>query len=229
MCHFTFLLLSGSPGWANLRLFRTSASYQHRGRNRVSYSVCVFFIEKSTKAYSCDNCKVSVWSGYSPSKMYVHGETAVGKALATRVCGPEFSRGGQAGSRHLEAKAKGHGKFESCLVYTTPPGPGSPGQYILSPYKYQSSVMKTVKGSSCKTLKWAGISSSRPGLQSPAWLRTGRSHCSSPFSLGFRSSLDDYCPPEQVDIIQGKVLDMLRSLYGTLDTHLVYSEESPPC
>lgn len=44
-----------------------------------------------------------------------------------------------------------------------------------------------------------------------------------------RSSLDDYCPPEQVDIIQGKVLDVLRSLYGTLDTHLVYSEESPPC
>ncbi|XP_052015335.1 UPF0489 protein C5orf22 homolog isoform X3 [Apodemus sylvaticus] len=42
-----------------------------------------------------------------------------------------------------------------------------------------------------------------------------------------RSSLDDYCPPEQVDMIQGKVLDMLHSLYGTLDTHLVYSEESP--
>lgn len=44
-----------------------------------------------------------------------------------------------------------------------------------------------------------------------------------------RSSLDDYCPPEQVDTIQGKVLDVLQSLYGTLDTHLVYSEESPPC
>ncbi|GAB1299265.1 UPF0489 protein C5orf22 homolog [Apodemus speciosus] len=43
-----------------------------------------------------------------------------------------------------------------------------------------------------------------------------------------RSSLDDYCPPEQVDAIQGKVLDMLHSLYGTLDTHLVYLEESPP-
>lgn len=42
-----------------------------------------------------------------------------------------------------------------------------------------------------------------------------------------RSSLDDYCPPEQVDMIQGKVLDVLHSLYGTLDTHLVYSEESP--
>ncbi|XP_036063236.1 UPF0489 protein C5orf22 homolog [Onychomys torridus] len=44
-----------------------------------------------------------------------------------------------------------------------------------------------------------------------------------------RSSLDDYCPPEQVDTIQEKVLSVLRSLYGTLDTHLVYSEESPPC
>ncbi|CAO2592305.1 UPF0489 protein C5orf22 homolog [Lemmus lemmus] len=44
-----------------------------------------------------------------------------------------------------------------------------------------------------------------------------------------RSSLDDYCPPEQVDNIQEKVLSVLSSLYGTLDTHLVYSEESPPC
>ncbi|XP_059132470.1 UPF0489 protein C5orf22 homolog isoform X2 [Peromyscus eremicus] len=44
-----------------------------------------------------------------------------------------------------------------------------------------------------------------------------------------RSSLDDYCPPEQVDTIQEKVLSVLHSLYGTLDTHLVYSEESPSC
>ncbi|XP_052599051.1 UPF0489 protein C5orf22 homolog [Peromyscus californicus insignis] len=44
-----------------------------------------------------------------------------------------------------------------------------------------------------------------------------------------RSSLDDYCPPEQVDTIQEKVLSVLHSLYGTLDTHLVYSEESLPC
>ncbi|XP_055457107.1 UPF0489 protein C5orf22 homolog [Psammomys obesus] len=44
-----------------------------------------------------------------------------------------------------------------------------------------------------------------------------------------RSSLDDYCPPEQVDSIQEKVLGVLQSLYGTLDTHLVYSAESPPC
>uniref|UniRef100_A0A8C0W8P1 Uncharacterized protein n=1 Tax=Castor canadensis TaxID=51338 RepID=A0A8C0W8P1_CASCN len=43
-----------------------------------------------------------------------------------------------------------------------------------------------------------------------------------------RSSLDDYCPSEQVDIIQEKVLNVLRSLYGTLDTHLVYSAESSP-
>ncbi|XP_003792970.1 UPF0489 protein C5orf22 homolog [Otolemur garnettii] len=43
-----------------------------------------------------------------------------------------------------------------------------------------------------------------------------------------RSSLDDYCPPEQVDTIQEKVLNVLRSLYGTLDIHHVYSEESSP-
>ncbi|XP_019592801.2 UPF0489 protein C5orf22 homolog isoform X2 [Rhinolophus sinicus] len=43
-----------------------------------------------------------------------------------------------------------------------------------------------------------------------------------------RSSLDDYCPSEQVDTIQEKVLDVLRSLYGTLDIHLVYSAESSP-
>ncbi|XP_037385737.1 UPF0489 protein C5orf22 homolog isoform X1 [Talpa occidentalis] len=43
-----------------------------------------------------------------------------------------------------------------------------------------------------------------------------------------RSSLDDYCPSEQVDTIQEKVLCVLRSLYGTLDIHLVYSAESSP-
>ncbi|KAM8818678.1 UPF0489 protein C5orf22 homolog isoform 2-T2 [Rhynchonycteris naso] len=43
-----------------------------------------------------------------------------------------------------------------------------------------------------------------------------------------RSSLDDYCPSEQVDTIQEKVLNVLRSLYGTLDVHLVYSAESSP-
>ncbi|XP_062942684.1 UPF0489 protein C5orf22 homolog isoform X2 [Cynocephalus volans] len=42
-----------------------------------------------------------------------------------------------------------------------------------------------------------------------------------------RSSMDDYCPPEQVDAIQEKVLSVLHSLYGTLDIHLVYSESSP--
>lgn len=43
-----------------------------------------------------------------------------------------------------------------------------------------------------------------------------------------RSSLDDYCPSEQVDTIQEKVLSVLRSLYGTLDIHLEYSAESAP-
>ncbi|XP_063306631.1 UPF0489 protein C5orf22 homolog [Pelobates fuscus] len=41
-----------------------------------------------------------------------------------------------------------------------------------------------------------------------------------------RSSLDDYCPSEQVDFIQEKVLDVLRSLYGTLDVHLEFSPGS---
>ncbi|NXS27650.1 CE022 protein, partial [Pomatostomus ruficeps] len=41
-----------------------------------------------------------------------------------------------------------------------------------------------------------------------------------------RSSLDDYCPAEQVDIIQEKVLNLLRSVYGSLDVHLDYSSTS---
>ncbi|NXC21872.1 CE022 protein, partial [Corythaeola cristata] len=41
-----------------------------------------------------------------------------------------------------------------------------------------------------------------------------------------RSSLDDYCPSEQVDIIQEKVLSLLGSVYGTLDVHLDYSSTS---
>ncbi|XP_065523623.1 UPF0489 protein C5orf22 homolog [Lathamus discolor] len=41
-----------------------------------------------------------------------------------------------------------------------------------------------------------------------------------------RSSLDDYCPSEQVDIIQEKVLNLLGSVYGSLDVHLDYSSIS---
>uniref|UniRef100_A0A8B9F6N1 Chromosome 5 open reading frame 22 n=1 Tax=Amazona collaria TaxID=241587 RepID=A0A8B9F6N1_9PSIT len=41
-----------------------------------------------------------------------------------------------------------------------------------------------------------------------------------------RSSLDDYCPSEQVDIIQEKVLNLLGSVYGALDVHLDYSSIS---
>lgn len=48
------------------------------------------------------------------------------------------------------------------------------------------------------------------------------------YLIGSRSSLDDYCPSEQVDTIQEKVLSVLRSLYGTLDIHLEYSAESAP-
>ncbi|XP_040404035.1 UPF0489 protein C5orf22 homolog isoform X2 [Cygnus olor] len=41
-----------------------------------------------------------------------------------------------------------------------------------------------------------------------------------------RSSLDDYCPSEQVDIIQEKVLNLLGLVYGTLEVHLDYSSNS---
>ncbi|XP_008944247.1 PREDICTED: UPF0489 protein C5orf22 homolog [Merops nubicus] len=41
-----------------------------------------------------------------------------------------------------------------------------------------------------------------------------------------RSSLDDYCPSEQVDIIQDKVLNLLSSVYGTLDVHFDYASTS---
>nr|XP_033790879.1 UPF0489 protein C5orf22 homolog [Geotrypetes seraphini] len=41
-----------------------------------------------------------------------------------------------------------------------------------------------------------------------------------------RSSLDDYCPSEQVDLIQEKVLNVLQSIYGPLDVHLEYSASS---
>ncbi|XP_041100411.1 UPF0489 protein C5orf22 homolog isoform X2 [Polyodon spathula] len=40
-----------------------------------------------------------------------------------------------------------------------------------------------------------------------------------------RSSMDDYCPTEQVNYIQSKVLAMLKSMYGTLDIHLEYLSE----
>ncbi|XP_021527551.2 UPF0489 protein C5orf22 homolog isoform X1 [Aotus nancymaae] len=42
-----------------------------------------------------------------------------------------------------------------------------------------------------------------------------------------RSSLDDYCPSDQVDIIQEKVLSMLRALYGNLDIQVYATESSP--
>ncbi|XP_048363456.1 UPF0489 protein C5orf22 homolog [Sphaerodactylus townsendi] len=43
-----------------------------------------------------------------------------------------------------------------------------------------------------------------------------------------RSSLDDYCPTDQVELIQEKVLNCLRSVYGTLDVHLEYLEDFTP-
>lgn len=41
-----------------------------------------------------------------------------------------------------------------------------------------------------------------------------------------RSSLDEYCPLEQVDWVQGKVLEVLEELYGTLDIHKDYECQS---
>ncbi|XP_063154846.1 UPF0489 protein C5orf22 homolog [Candoia aspera] len=43
-----------------------------------------------------------------------------------------------------------------------------------------------------------------------------------------RSSLDDYCPAEQVEFIQEKVLNVLRLVYGSLDVHLEYLENLCP-
>ncbi|ETE64841.1 hypothetical protein L345_09392, partial [Ophiophagus hannah] len=40
-----------------------------------------------------------------------------------------------------------------------------------------------------------------------------------------QSSLDDYCPAEQVEFIQEKVLNVLHLVYGTLDIHLEYLEK----
>uniref|UniRef100_A0A8D8R2L1 UPF0489 protein C5orf22 homolog n=1 Tax=Cacopsylla melanoneura TaxID=428564 RepID=A0A8D8R2L1_9HEMI len=41
-----------------------------------------------------------------------------------------------------------------------------------------------------------------------------------------RSSEDDYCPPEQVDVIESHVLSLLRKKYDTNDLHLHYAENS---
>lgn len=40
-----------------------------------------------------------------------------------------------------------------------------------------------------------------------------------------RSSLDEYCPLEQVDWVQGKVLEVLEELYGPLDIHKDYESQ----
>lgn len=41
-----------------------------------------------------------------------------------------------------------------------------------------------------------------------------------------RSSLDEYCPLEQVDWVEGKVLGVLKELYGPLDIHKDYESHS---
>ncbi|XP_070701909.1 UPF0489 protein C5orf22 homolog isoform X2 [Pempheris klunzingeri] len=42
-----------------------------------------------------------------------------------------------------------------------------------------------------------------------------------------RSSLDEYCPVEQVDSVQSRVLAVLESLYGALELHKEYESSSP--
>lgn len=41
-----------------------------------------------------------------------------------------------------------------------------------------------------------------------------------------RSSLDEYCPVEQVDLIQNRVLAALQILYGPLDLHKDYDSSA---
>uniref|UniRef100_A0A3B3UQU6 Chromosome 5 open reading frame 22 n=1 Tax=Poecilia latipinna TaxID=48699 RepID=A0A3B3UQU6_9TELE len=41
-----------------------------------------------------------------------------------------------------------------------------------------------------------------------------------------RSSLDEYCPAEQVDSVQSRVLDVLETLYGDLDVHKDYKSSN---
>uniref|UniRef100_A0A3B5M8Q8 Uncharacterized protein n=1 Tax=Xiphophorus couchianus TaxID=32473 RepID=A0A3B5M8Q8_9TELE len=43
-----------------------------------------------------------------------------------------------------------------------------------------------------------------------------------------RSSLDEYCPAEQVDSVQSRVLDVLEALYGDLDVHKDYKSNLAP-
>uniref|UniRef100_A0A8C3ACB2 Chromosome 5 open reading frame 22 n=1 Tax=Cyclopterus lumpus TaxID=8103 RepID=A0A8C3ACB2_CYCLU len=44
-----------------------------------------------------------------------------------------------------------------------------------------------------------------------------------------RSSLDEYCPVEQVDFVQSRVLAVLENLYGTLDVHKDYDNSTAAC
>ena len=44
--------------------------------------------------------------------------------------------------------------------------------------------------------------------------------------LSFRSSEDEYCPPDQVEVIQSKTLECLHTVYGNLDVIYDYKDES---
>ena len=43
--------------------------------------------------------------------------------------------------------------------------------------------------------------------------------------FGYRSSEDDYCPPEDVEFIQEAVLKVLRQVYAPVKLTLAYKEE----
>jgi len=42
----------------------------------------------------------------------------------------------------------------------------------------------------------------------------------------YRSSLDEYCPIEQVESVQSRVLAILEGLYGALDLHKDYESNN---
>jgi hypothetical protein len=43
--------------------------------------------------------------------------------------------------------------------------------------------------------------------------------------MNFRSSSDDYCPPNQVDMIQDSVLTMLQELYLEISVNMAYKDD----
>ena len=48
------------------------------------------------------------------------------------------------------------------------------------------------------------------------------------FKLFFRSTIDEYCPPDQVDGIEKRVIELISDVYGDecIDVHFDYKDES---